>query len=635
MTALSDLFWLSHSLALFARSVTGPLETNVFPSAWGKAMICTLYKGGDVNLPKNYRGISLLSVIGKLFTYILNARLVKWAEDENVYYEEQAGFRKGYSTTDQIFNLSIMVNKYLSKKKGRMYVAFIDFSCAFDSVPHLFLITQLLRRGVHGRILCVIKSMYNNLKACVKTNSGFTNWFNCTIGTRQGCMLSPFIFAMYLNEFIDSLRNNICRGIQVNDYVTFREHYDVNILLYADDIALCADNVNDLQILLCTLEKYCENWKMNVNMKKSKIIVIRNGGPLRSNEKWYFKKQAMETTSHYKYLGVMFSSKLTWNLAQDELTKQSCRSLINIRKLYNECGTLPPSMLFKLFDKLIVPILCYGSEVWGYEKSEKIEMVHTKFCKWVLGVSYRTSNTAVLSECGRYPIYIIYFVRCIKYWLQVTQKEDNRLVKRSLDMSTSLDMMGRITWSTHVRNLLCKYGFFDAWLFGVSNVKLFLNVFRQRVKDCYIQEWQQNLNFNKKLSILKSIKLEYELAQYMSVLREKKYISAMAKIRCSDHTLSIERGRYTNKAKDERICKYCSENHNENVIENEYHFLIQCPAYNEYREQYLSQYLLKLTDVNSDIVHVLLGSKNETLISALGVYIHKAFNLRKVRKLIM
>ena len=409
----------------------------------------------------------------------------------------------------------------------------------------------------------------------------------------------------------------------------FNENDNVNILLYADDIVLSADTVKDLQILLSNLEEYCELWKMSVNMKKSKIIVFRNGGPLRSNEKWMYQGHNMEVTPHYKYLGVRFASRLTWNLAHDELSKQSSKSLINIRKLYRECGTLPPSMLFNLFDKLIVPILCYGSEVWGYEKSEKIETVHTKFCKWVLGVSYRTSNTAVLAECGRFPIYTTYFVNCVKYWLKVTLKEGHRLTKRNLEMSTSLDKAGRKTWSTHIRKLLCKYGFYEVWLNGVTNIDIFIGVFRQRVKDCYVQEWHEDLQCNKKLSILKSIKLDFEPSEYLCVLRDKKYISAMAKMRCSDHTLSIERGRYSNKTREERICKYCFENHNEIIIENEYHFLIKCPVYKELRDQYITSYISKLNNVNTDIVYVLLGSKDETIIASLSVYIHKALVKRK------
>ena len=599
------------------------LDTGIFPERWGKAIIYTLHKSGDTNIPSNYRGISLLSVTSKVFTKVLNNRLVKWAEEENVYYEEQAGFRKEYSTIDQILSLYTIANKYISKKKGRMYAAFIDFSRAFDSVPHVSLLIQLIKRGVHGKIFTVLKSMYSKLKACVKTNSGITQYFDCTIGTRQGCMLSPFIFAMYLNEFVDVLKRENCRGIQVRGTNVTNE---VNVLLYADDMVLCADTVRDLQNAINKLEMYCKEWKMDVNMKKSKVIVFRNGGPLKKGEQWYFNQEKIEIVSYYKYLGLIFSTSLKWNVAQNELAKQSNRAATNIRKLYNECGYIPPSILFKLFDQVILPILCYGSEVWGYKRCERIERVHMKFCKWVLGVSHTTSNMAVLSECGRYPLYIEYFTNFVKYWLKTLSKNENRLVRLGLEMSKTLDNNGRVTWSTNVRNLLSMYGFNDVWENGVSNIKSFLQMFKQRVKDCHIQEWRQSVDKNHKLCIYKQIKVMYEPSLYLSVLKEKKYISSIAKLRCSDHRLKIETGRHMNIALplEERICMYCYRSVDKNYIEDEYHFLIVCPAYDDIRNEYLTHFISKLNPVNQTIVNLLLDSKNEILIQKLSIYVYKA-----------
>ncbi len=112
--------------------------------------------------------------------------------------------------------------------------------------------------------------MYSKLVSCVRTPGNITEWFECVIGTRQGCMLSPFLFALYVNEFIEMLKQNGCRGIQVEDV-------DVQVLLYADDMVLCADSVGDLQKQLNELESYCDEWGMSVcNYNKSKIIVFRN-----------------------------------------------------------------------------------------------------------------------------------------------------------------------------------------------------------------------------------------------------------------------------------------------------------------------------------------------------------------------
>ena len=140
--------------------------------------------------------------------------------------------------------------------------------------------------------------------------------------------------------------------------------------------------------------------------------------------------------------------------------------------------------MFDLFDKVVVPVLCYGSEVWGYERQERIERVHTKFCKRVLGVSNNTSNVAVLGECGRYPLFTVYFCKCIKYWLKMLRLPNNSLSKACYKLSKRFDESGRKTWCSKVRHLLNPYGFNEVWeAQGVANDEVFRNVFRQQVQD--------------------------------------------------------------------------------------------------------------------------------------------------------
>ena len=152
---------------------------------------------------------------------------------------------------------------------------------------------------------------------------------------------------MYVNELIDMLRDSGCRGCQIAP-----NSVNIQVLLYADDLVICSDTPSDLQHQL----------------------IFR------------------QLTSCNKYLGLTFSSSLKWNKALNTLVNQSCRSLGYIFKLDNMCGGLPPNMAFNLYDKLVVPVLCYGSEIWGYEWHENIERAHNKFCKWILGVSYNASK---------------------------------------------------------------------------------------------------------------------------------------------------------------------------------------------------------------------------------------------------
>ena len=105
-------------------------NTGTFPSEWSESVILPIYKKCDVNFPNNYRGISLLNVGGKLYSYILNKRLTQWIQDNKMLNEAQAGFRQGYSTVDHVFTLLALVQKQFLNH-GKLYVCFIDFKKAF------------------------------------------------------------------------------------------------------------------------------------------------------------------------------------------------------------------------------------------------------------------------------------------------------------------------------------------------------------------------------------------------------------------------------------------------------------------------------------------------------------------------
>jgi hypothetical protein len=420
-------------------------ETGKFPSLWCTAILFPLHKNGCVNNLNNYRGIALLCSLGKVFTGILNQRLNIWALENNILHEQQAGFRHARSTVDHIFTAYGAAEKYLCKKGRRFYFAYIDLSKAFDCVPHAALFNSLINSGIHGNILKILQSMYSQLTSCVQSNTGLTDMFKCTTGTRQGCMLSPFLFIVYLNQYITNCDDN-CKGIYVDENFP-----NLNILLYADDMVHLSDTIGQTQNQLNILSQFCSNFGMKVNLNKSKIMVFRNGGPLKDNEKWFYNGEKVETVTYYKYLGVVFSNRLKWSKATKTLAAQANKALFAIKRLYKKCNGLSINVCFKLFDSMILPILCYGSEIWGYKKYDVIENVQLKFCKFLLGVNSNTTSSAVLGECGRNPLFVKYACRCIKYWCKVITMDDYRLPKATYIMLKQLDENGKITWVTHIK----------------------------------------------------------------------------------------------------------------------------------------------------------------------------------------
>ena len=275
------------------------LDSGIYPEDWCKAILCPIHKKGSVTDPKNYRGISLLPVVGKVFTKILNQRLNEWADHTNMRQEEQAGFRKGYSTADQIFNLQCIVQKYIAREKGRCHILFVDFATAFDQIPHSHLFFKLIKAGVHGKTLTILRSMYEKLKTCIRTTDGLTEFFTCLLGTRQGCMLSPFLFALYIEELLQMLKSAGCKGIYIDEIAD-----NVMALLFADDVAMCSETVGRLREMIRVLEDFSKKWQLKINLEKTKIMVFRRGGKIKNNEVFYYEDKRIEIVNSYKYLGI-------------------------------------------------------------------------------------------------------------------------------------------------------------------------------------------------------------------------------------------------------------------------------------------------------------------------------------------
>ena len=266
------------------------------PADWCESIICPIFKSGSNREPQNYRGISLMNSISKIFNGILTARVQKWAEENNVLDESQAGFRRGFSTIDNIFSLHAMIQKYICRSRGRFYCLFVDFKRAFDSIQHEKMWDSLKRKGIpeNSKFLRVFQSMYKQLKSCVKIENSLSEFFRCTIGTMQGCISSPIIFCLFINDLVAYLRtecNN--RGIFITNDIE-----DILALMFADDVSCFSDTVIRLQKMVDLIGKFCKSVGMEINLKKTKIMVFRNGGIVKQTEKWLYQGTEIEIVSY-------------------------------------------------------------------------------------------------------------------------------------------------------------------------------------------------------------------------------------------------------------------------------------------------------------------------------------------------
>ena len=199
-----------------------------------------IHKSGNKNHVDNERSITLLSVLGKLFTRILKNRLTEWGQRYNVYIEAQAGFRKKYSTRDQIFVLNSLINIVFNKSKdAKLYCALIDFRKAYGLIVR-DLLWYKLKLGIRGKMFNGLKCMYSNVKSRVKHNLEISDCFDCNLGLIQSEIMSPFLFSMYINDLEETM---FLKGA---DCITV-ESLKIFLLMYADDIVLFSESADGLQ----------------------------------------------------------------------------------------------------------------------------------------------------------------------------------------------------------------------------------------------------------------------------------------------------------------------------------------------------------------------------------------------------
>ena len=430
-------------------------DKGYFPTSWSEGFVVPIHKKGNINKVENYRGITLLSVIEKLFTRILNNRLTHWAEDYYIYIEAQAGFRSGMGTTDNIFVLHGLITHMLNEGKY-LYCGFVDFSKAFDYVNRDTIWYKLIHSGISGKMLNLVKSIDADIKSRVKYRNDLSASYDCYLGVRQGECLSPFLFAMYLNDIEDEFREKGAEGLDIGLMKMF-------LLLYADDIIIFSESAEGLQEGLDFLHDYCNRWKLKVNVDKTKVMIFRQGGTLPRNLKFYYNETEIDIVSSFSYLGIVFTTGGSFSQAQETLAGQAHKAIFKLKSYLHKLAQLTPIHTLQLFDKLVSPILNYSSEVWGFCQSNQIERVHLQFCKNLLGVKQSTQNSFIYGELGRETFQTKRHFSIIKYWLKILNAKENKYInivyKMMLnDMELYPDMKN---WASLVKKLLASLGFYD------------------------------------------------------------------------------------------------------------------------------------------------------------------------------
>ena len=249
-----------------------------------------------------------------------------------------------------------------------------------------------------------------------------------------------------MTEISKALNTNGNQGIQF-----LPDYNPIFHLFFADDLILVSDSITGLQTQLNTLNTQSVRLGLEINFNKTKVMVFRLDGFLGKREKWYLGNTSLNVVNSYKYLGLDFSTKLSFSHSTSSFiakAKQACHQISS--SLYRlNCYNL--DIFLNLFDSKVLPVLSYGSELWGIYENSDIERVHTNCLKHFLNISTHCSNAKLYAETNRYPLQITFKIKCIKYWLRLINLPNTRICKQAYDSLLLLSENGSENWVSRVK----------------------------------------------------------------------------------------------------------------------------------------------------------------------------------------
>lgn len=416
------------------------LQYTIIPEAWRYGMVTLLHKGGSELDLDNYRGIALTDTVSKVFTNILRERVEtvvdtklgqgweseqEYKEDHEIAYtlrekrltENQAGFRRGRNTSDQLVMLKEVIEQNNDAGKD-VFTCFLDIRKAYDTVNRRTLMEALKWYNINGQLLHIIECLYERVGNTVRIGKQQSRRFESERGVRQGCNLSPLLFDIYLNIvsfdlFYQQKETDKC-SIKMWTKVGREENGSpqlgtkdrrINHLMYADDMVLMATTEERLQEWVGVAEKWARILGFTFNVKKCKVMCFTSKQTRRHMRKVVMGEgKVLEQVSAFKYLGVWFGEfrRSRWKRQKEEVLKKIKRLKWQVRRLRLAEGYLSIKIGRILFFTLVRPVFEYASFVWwkGGEKWNEGEIAARGFLKEVLKLKKSASSALIYGELG-------------------------------------------------------------------------------------------------------------------------------------------------------------------------------------------------------------------------------------------
>ncbi|KAL3693704.1 hypothetical protein R1sor_007355 [Riccia sorocarpa] len=409
------LRWGGEELLTIVTTLINTAGSSGLPTDWTHRRVVPLYKSGPRSSASSYRTIMIANLFAKLLGRLLDSRLSEWCESRQLRAPVQGGFRKDHSPLDHTLVLRVLCED-AKRKKRPFFAIFIDFTKAFDLVSRELLWKRLEELGVPADLLRTIARLYQHVRVMANT---IDPGIESTLGVIQGCPLSSTLFGVFIdNLFWHEPPEN--PGVQIGN-----SHF--RMLLFADDVVLFANDPDQLRAQISSLESFCAQYKMKVNLSKTNWLCVGGG----QQAEFLFDGQPITRTKVYRYLGVEFASNLSWNSCNTSRVTHGFRALYSLRNKCHKVGLTRWRLRRYLFSSLVQASLLYGAQTWGPALPKtswsRIESVHKIFLQLELGLRPQIPYVILLAETGRLPVEAEALLLTLDYIYKLRAQDHTRL----------------------------------------------------------------------------------------------------------------------------------------------------------------------------------------------------------------
>ena len=361
------------------------LKTGIFPNKLKIAKIIPIHKGDDPKLVENYRPISVLPAISKIFEKVISIQITNHFVTNKLFYGSQYGFRKDHSTELAVIENIDKIAGLIEDRKFPLNI-FLDLSKAFDTLDHDILLNKLYYYGIRDQAYDLCKSYLTNRQQFVRFHETDSSMLPIETGVPQGSILGPLFFLIYLNDFDKSSSM-------------------FKFIIYADDTTLFssvftegATNIKSMQSKINKELKNVNNWlkvnRLSLNVKKTKFMIFHTPQRQPPLLDISIESNLITQVDSFDYLGIKIDKCLSWKAHTEKIGKKISKVTGVMNRLKH---FVPSKTLLLLYNSLVFPHLIYGILLWGH-KSNKIQKLQRKSVRTVAKAKYNSDPIPLMKK---------------------------------------------------------------------------------------------------------------------------------------------------------------------------------------------------------------------------------------------